>query len=69
MDLGYSNDMINGTTGRMTTEHWVIFFCTFLSYSLDIMLEKVGGIFKSGCGRQCTFPWENIFLMTSSSFH
>ena len=26
MDLDYSNDMINSSTGRMTTEHWVKHF-------------------------------------------
>ena len=48
MHLGYSNDMINSTTGRMTTEHWVKNFSTFLSNSLGIMLEKVEGILKVG---------------------
>ena len=54
--------MINSsTTGRMTTEHWVNFFGIFLSYFLGIMLGKVGGIFKSGCDRQCTFSIGNCF--------
>ena len=44
MYLGYNNDMINSTTGRMTTEHWVNFSCTFLPYGLGIMLNKVGEI-------------------------
>ena len=26
MDLGYSNGMVNSTTGRIITEHWVIFY-------------------------------------------
>ena len=54
--------MINSTTGRMATEHWVNCFCTFLSYDLGILLEKVEGIFKSGCGRGVHFPLD---LMTS----
>ena len=63
MDLGYSNHMINSTTGRMTTENWVNFFCVhFLSYGHGIILEKVGGIFKSGRGMQCSFP---MFLRLS----
>ena len=61
MDLDYSNDMINSSTDRMTTEHWVNIFGTFLSYSLGIMLGKVGGILKSGCGRRCTFSMGNYF--------
>ena len=68
MDLGYSNDMINSTTGRMTTDTLGDFFfvCTFLSYGLGIMLEKVGGIFFNvGVAGGVHFPWEIIFLMTS----
>ena len=61
MDFDYSNDMINSSTGRMTTEHWVKHFWYILSYSLGIMLEKVGGIFKSGCGRRCIFSMGNYF--------
>ena len=64
MNLGCSNDMINSTTGRMTTEHRTLgefFFCTFLSYGLCIMLDKVGGIIKSECGGRCTFSMGNYF--------
>ena len=49
----------------MTREHWVKIFGTFLSYSLGIMLEKVGGILKSCVAGGVYFPWEIIILMTS----
>ena len=65
MDLDYSNDMINSSTDRMTTEHWWNIFGTFLSYSLGIMLEKVEGFLKVGVAGGVYFPWEIIFLMTS----
>ena len=61
MDLDYSNDMINSSTDRMTTEHWVKHFWYISIYSLGIMLGKVGGIFKSGCGRRCIFSMGNYF--------
>ena len=47
----------------MTADHWVNYFGTFLSsYGLGIMLGEKGGIFKSGCGRWCTFSVGNYFL-------
>ena len=57
--------MINSTTGRMTTEHMVNFFCTFLSYGLGMMLEKVEGVLKVGVAGSVPLPREIIFLMTS----
>ena len=40
-----NNDMINSITGRIATEDRVNFFlCKFFSYSLGILLEKVGRV-------------------------
>ena len=59
MDLGYSNDMINSTTGRMTTEYWMKLF--FYTSVILWSFEKVGGFLKSGCDRQRIFSMGNHF--------
>ena len=67
MDLGYSNVMINYTTvGRITTEELVNFLFFISVIGLGIILGNVRGILNSG---YVHFPWEIIFLMTSSSSH
>ena len=63
MDLDYSNDMINSSTGRMTTEHWVKHFW-YISIIL-LCWKKWEGFLKVGVAGGVYFPWEIIFLMTS----
>ena len=62
MDLGYSNDTINSTIGRMTREHWVKFFLVHFCHT---EWKKWEGFKKVGVAGGVHFPWEIIFLMTS----
>ena len=62
MELGYSNDMINSTIGRMTREHRVKFFWHF---SVIQKWKKWEGFKKVGVAGGVHFPWVIIFLMTS----
>ena len=61
MDLDYSNDMINSSTGRMTTEHWVKHFWYISIIQSWHNVGKSGRDFKSGCGRRCIFSMGNYF--------
>ena len=61
MDLDYSNDMINSSTDRMTTEHWVKHFWYISIIQSWHNVGKSGRDFKSGCGRRCIFSMGNYF--------
>ena len=66
MDLDYSNDMINSSTGRMTTEHWVKHFWYISIIQSWHNVGKSGRDFlKVGVAGGVYFPCEIIFLMTS----
>ena len=46
---------------RTTIEDRVMIFYIFLSYGLGIVIKKVAGFLKGGCGRHCTLIVGNYF--------
>ena len=61
MDLGYSNDTINSTIGRMARALGEIFLVHFCHTEW----KKWEGFKKVGVKGGVHFPWEIIFVMTS----
>ena len=58
MDLDYSNDMINSSTDRMTTEHWVKYISIIQSW------HNVG---KSGRDLK-KWVWQAVYIFHGELF-